>query len=247
MLVDKLAAKQLLQKSYGLSESSSAVIISLVGRLTEQKGIQLLSGVPTGGSCSVMEAILRRHPEVQFLVGGPPTAGDPAMESFGAVLKELEERYPGRVRAVLSFIPHRSALQMTLGSDLFLMPSRFEPGGITQLEALACGAVVVARRVGGLAATLIDAHQDRERGNSFLFSDFSPEALERALERALQVLSSPRRHQALLRQALLAENDWSDRVPKYVAVLQHVAGVFNGAQSYPYLVSKRHLLGTLKA
>ncbi len=243
----KAATKSLIQKKYGLDENPDALLVTLVGRLTEQKGIQLLSGASSGSRCSVMESLLDRNPQLQILIGGPPSQGDPAMKQFGAVIEDLAVRFPGRIRAVLSFIQHRDALEMTLASDLFLMPSRFEPGGITQLEALACGTIVVARRVGGLAATLIDAHQDRTHGNSFLFSDFSCEALEHALDRAIGVLSDEAGRAALLKQALLAENDWSHRAPKYVGVFQHVVGVLSGSNAYPYLSARRHLLLSVKA
>lgn len=243
----KAATKAVIQKKYGLSENPEALLITLVGRLTEQKGIQLLSGPPSGETHSVMESLLQRYPEVQLLIGGPPSHGDSAMKEFGSVVESLTERYPGRIRAVFSFIQHRDALEMTLASDLFLMPSRFEPGGITQLEALASGTIVVARRVGGLAATLIDAHQDREHGNSFLFSDFTPEALAYALHRAIAALSDPTRRATLRKEALLAENDWSHRAPKYVGVLQHVVGVLSGRYHYPYLSARRHLLASVKA
>lgn len=242
----KSATKTFVQRKYGLQEDPSALLITLVGRLTEQKGIQLLSGCPSGETRSVMELLLLKFPNAQILIGGPPSPGDPAMENFATEIAALEVRYPGRVKAILSFIQHRDALEMTLASDLFLMPSRFEPGGITQLEALASGTIVVARRVGGLAATLIDAHQNREHGNSFLFSDFTPEALSRALHRAATALADGQRCQLLRKQALLAENDWSHRAPKYIGVLQQVAGVLSGSV-YPYLSARRHLLASVRA
>lgn len=250
-LIDKLVhqkqvTKSLVQRRLGLAVDDGAVLISLVGRLAEQKGIQLLTGRIGATGVSLLETILRRHPDVQFLVGGPPSHGDPAMEDLAHVVKQLEERLPARIRGVFSFIPHQEALELTLASDLFLMPSRYEPGGITQLEALSCGTPVIARRVGGIAATLLDYSVELDRGNSFLFYEYSSSALFAVMERALGVMSDATRRRALIAQSIRAENDWSHRVPRYLTVFQQVAGVLDQRRSYPYLASRHHLLHSVR-
>ncbi|MFN8391536.1 MAG: glycogen/starch synthase [Bdellovibrionota bacterium] len=242
----KSAMRSCVQRKHGLKEDPNAILISLVGRIAEQKGIQLLAGSAFSGAPSVLEFFLRKYPNVQFLIGGPPNNGDPAVEHFRPIVEDLVARFPGRIQAVFSFIPHREALEITQGSDAFLMPSRFEPGGITQLEALACGTPVIARRVGGLAATLVDYSEGQERGNSFLFTEFSSAALQDAMSRALTVFKDGRRREWLMSQAVLAENDWSHRAPKYVTVLQHVAGVLLPDNSYPHLHGRGHLLGSIR-
>ena len=166
------------------------------------------------------------------------------MDQLRAVVEDLIVRYPGRISAVFSFIPHREALEVTQASDFFMMPSRFEPGGITQLEALACGTPVIARKVGGLAATLIDYAEESDRGNSFLFLSFTSAALQSAICRAVQVFEDPERQEYLIRQAVLAENDWNHRAPKHAAMLQHVAGVLSPEYPYPHLHGRRHLLSS---
>jgi len=246
LITFKRATKTLIQRRLGLEENSDAILISLVGRLVEQKGIQLLADPASPGGPSSLEFILRNYPAVQFLIGGPPAWGDPAMEKLNAVATDLMARYPGRVKVVLSFIPHREALEITEASDFFLMPSRFEPGGITQLEALACGTPVIARKVGGLAATLIDYTEEGDRGNSFLFSEFTSRAFQSAVCRAIEVFEDQERREWLIRQAALAENDWNHRAPKHVAVLQYVAGVLNPDTSYPHLHGRRHLLASIR-
>lgn len=242
----KMATKRIVQRKYGLTESASLRLVSLVGRLAEQKGIQLLATPTAGSNVSLLERVLIEYPEVQFLIGGPPSPGDPAMDQLATVVRDLEERYPGRVRGVYSFVAHKDALEITLGSDLFLMPSRYEPGGITQLEALACGTPVVARKVGGIAATLIDYSLEPERGNGFLFLDFSSSALYEVLAQALCLFRDKKRRRWLVGQAALAENDWSHRAPKYVTVLQQVAGVLDRDAAYPHLNGRQHLLNSVR-
>ena len=242
----KQATKLIVQKKHGLQENPNAVLISLVGRLAEQKGIQLLSGCPTGDNCSVLEAVLRQYPEVQFFIGGPPSEGDQSVADLQRTIRDLLPRYPGRISAVFDFIPHQQALEITQSSDIFLMPSRYEPGGITQLEALATGTLVVARNVGGIAATLANYSPERNEGNSFLFKEFSSTALKDVLLSAIETVKDPGTRSVLIARAAGAEHDWSHRVPKYLSILQYVAGVFEPRSYYAHLAPRWHLLNSLR-
>ncbi|MDD2942801.1 MAG: glycosyltransferase, partial [bacterium] len=154
--------------------------------------------------------------------------------------------YPGRVAAHYDFIKHREALEITKAADLFLMPSRYEPGGITQLEALAAGTLVVARNVGGIAATLVDYSSSTMTGNAFLFSDYSADALLDALVRGVQVVGDNSRHAKLIEKAAHAENDWSDRVPKYMALLQYISGALSRRQGFSHLSSRNDALRSIR-
>lgn len=243
----KLVSKSIVQAKYNLEPRSDALLISMVGRLAEQKGIQLLCGKAKGEKCSVLETLLRDYPEVQFILGGPPSLGDPAVEEFARVVSELSRRFPGRIVGVFDFIPHEDALEITQSSDLFLMPSRYEPGGITQLEALATGTLVIARKVGGLAATLQNYSTVSSTGNSFLFLEYSSDALLKVSRRAIETMSKPESRETLVTAAATAENDWGHRAPNYLALLQHASGVFHRDASYPHLQSRARLVSSLRA
>ncbi len=242
----KRATKLIVQKKHSLHQDENAILISLIGRLAEQKGIQLLAGKAEYDTCSVLEAVLKEYPQVQFFIGGPPSEGDSTVRDLQAVISELSLKYPGRIKAVFNFIAHRDALEITQASDIFLMPSRYEPGGITQLEAMAAGTLVVARNVGGIAATLVDYSSERNEGDSFLFREFSSSALKSVICRALATISDRKTHQVLIARTALSEHDWSHRVPKYLSILQHVAGVFDKDSSYPHLSARWHLLNSLR-
>ncbi len=243
----KLVSKSIVQAKYKLEGREDALLISMVGRLAEQKGIQLLCGRASGENCSVLESLLRDYPEVQFILGGPPSLGDPSVEEFARVVSDLSRRYPGRIVGVFDFIPHEDALEITQSSDLFLMPSRYEPGGITQLEALATGTLVIARKVGGLAATLQNYSTISSTGNSFLFLDYSSDALLKVSRRAIETMSKQESREALVASAATAENDWGHRAPNYLALLQHASGVFHRDSSYPHLQSRARLVSSLRA
>lgn len=242
----KQATKALVQKKYGLKVSANAVLVSFVGRLTEQKGIQLFSQTYAPEEVSVLEAVLRRYPEVQIIIGGPASDGDPVVDSLRVLVDDLSTKYPNRIRGLFSFILHQDALEITKASDFFLMPSRYEPGGITQLEALAAGTLVIARNVGGIAATLQNYDSSTGRGNAFLFERFTGDALADAIFRALSVVHEEVRRRKLLEEAALAENDWGHRAPKYLALFQHIAGVL-APTIFTHLSAKSEILSSIRA
>jgi starch synthase len=108
-------------------------------------------------------------------------------------------------------------------SALFMMPSRFEPGGITQLESLAVGTPVVARNVGGIAATLRNYQPLTGEGDSFLCNDYYPKAYADTTHWALNVISDPDSRLKILKQARSARHSWSDRAPRFMEILNEVA------------------------
>lgn len=220
----KTASKRLIQRSRGLAEDPNALLISLVGRLAEQKGIGLVAAEGEIPGKSVLAAILEEFPCVQLFFAGPLSQNDPAARQFAEEVERLAILHPGRVERAFSFLPHREALEITLGSNLFLMPSRYEPGGITQLEALACGTPVVARKIGGIAATVVEYDPLKKTGTGFLFEEYTGAAFHAALRQAIVLTGDQRHRSALLKSGALAENDWSNRTESYLAILQQATG-----------------------
>ena len=241
----KKLLKRAVQNQYGLDEAEDAVMISLIGRLTEQKGISLLVDSPLGNECSFLETVLSEYNKVQFVIAGPAAKNDKVSRQLLCLLSALEDKYPGRISAVPEFVSHAQALEITAASDLFLMPSRYEPGGITQLEALVAGTIVVGRNVGGIAATLIN-YSAESGGNAFLFSDYSSEALYRTLVRAMDVLRNKKNRRELIQTATSVDNDWQKRLPFYLAILQHATGVLVEQKEYPHLGHRKRLLDSTR-
>lgn len=238
----KSTLKQGVQRTYKLIQDPAAVVVSLIGRLAEQKGIRLL--IERVGEVSTLEAALIRFPEVQFVIGGPATEGDQSVAELRDLCEELQLRYPGRINAMFDFLPHREALVITQASDLFLMPSRFEPGGITQLEALAAGTPIVARNVGGIKATLRNYNPADESGNSFLFLEFTATALFEAISRGVDLMRDESKRAKIIAEAAYSKNDWADRLPKYVALFHHVLGISD--TRYPFLAHERKELESIR-
>ncbi len=176
-LAGKAHCKQDLQRHLGLAMDPHVPLAGLVTRLSYQKGIDLL-----------IEAWSRLLDlGIQLVVLG---TGDPALES---ALTALADARPGRSAARLAY-DEPLARRIIAGADLFLMPSRFEPCGLTQMYSLRYGTVPVAARTGGLADTIVDAGTaaedtdgpPRARATGFLFAPGDPDALVDGVVRALK-------------------------------------------------------------
>lgn len=197
--VDDLAGKDrcrahLLQLA-GL-EASPRPLLGLVGRLVAQKGLDLL--VP------LLDRLIGGGFSLVVLGTGAP--------AYHAALDEACARHPGRV----AFWPEFSEVKahaIYAGCDVFLMPSRFEPCGLSQLYALRYGTPPLVRRTGGLADTVIDAAEPD--GNGFVFADDSAEALWDALERARDALTDPQAWRALQRRGMAADFSWDVAAAAY--------------------------------
>jgi starch synthase len=235
LLAGKRAIQTEIQRRFGLNAREDARIISFVGRLAEQKGLSLLSGLVSNGTHSVLEEILITNPDVQILLAGPMTDGDREARNLSECLAYLTPRYPGRICAHLDYVPHAQALEIIFGSTFFLMPSRFEPGGITQLEALAAGTLVVGRRVGGIAATIDNYCQEDGTGSGFLCNDYTPGAFAATVQWALGSTRDRNAYGTLVRNAVEARHDWSSRVPLYRALFQQTLLGREACASMPWL------------
>lgn len=243
----KAAARSDLQRRLGLLVDPDAAVLSFVGRLAEQKGLDLLSGTVTNSAHSTLEDILVRHPKTQVVIAGPLTANDRSAVRLRDTAHYLHYRYPGRIATICDYISHSQALEIMLASTLFLMPSRFEPGGITQLEALAVGTPVVGRRVGGISATIENYEPTTGRGTGFLCNDYTPTAFANTIHWALSTCAESQRYRALLKQATSARHSWADRAPVFVAVVQRIILGSDCAERLEFLAPAARLVAGARA
>ncbi len=167
----KRGNKTLLQQEFGLAEQADVPLIGLVGRLAEQKGIDLVA--------DALPRMLDRP--WQLVVLGTGAA------EYEARLRDFAARHGDRVAVRIGY-DEALAHRIEAGSDLFLMPSRFEPCGLNQMYSLRYGTVPVVHRVGGLADTVVDADDATLAAGTatgFVFDGATPQELARALDRAL--------------------------------------------------------------
>lgn len=202
----KLRCKAALQKALGLRGDPKAVLFGVVSRLTSQKGLDLV--------LAALPALLAEGG--QLAVQGN---GDAALE---AAFKAAAIANPGRVAVRLGY-DEVFAHQMIAGADVMLVPSRFEPCGLTQLYALRYGTVPLVRRVGGLADTVVDTNpatlQDSQ-ATGFLFGPATSQALEQAVSQAMKTFTQPKIWRQIMLQGMARSFSWSDAAHQYLMLYE---------------------------
>ena len=202
----KRACRKALQAELGLLADGDALLLVVVSRLTSQKGLDLL--------LASLPELLRMG--VQLAVQG---TGDPVLEAaFGMA----QLAHPGRVQVHIGYDEGR-AHRLIAGADAIVVPSRFEPCGLTQMYGLRYGTLPIVRRVGGLADTVRDAGEppraDNGR-NGFVFEAATAAALQRAVQRAAAAHQSKPLWQALMRTAMTERLSWDGPAREYLELYQ---------------------------
>ena len=196
----KAQDKAALQQEGGLRVDAETPVLGVIGRLVEQKGVDLLTAVAP----DLLEG------GAQIVVLG---SGDPAYEERW---RKLRERYPTRLFLTLGF-DAALAQRIYAGCDLFLMPSRFEPCGLGQLISLRYGTIPVVRAVGGLADTVRDVDEHPRDGNGFSFTPYERAAFSGALARALRAFRRDGDQWNELRgRAMHEDHSWTASAKQYL-------------------------------
>jgi starch synthase len=193
-LSGKAICKAAVQRDLGLAVDPEAMLCGAIGRLAHQKGYDILAQ-------AVPEMMKRK---VQLALLG---TGDPALEEEFTL---LADKYPGRVSVQLRF-DDRLAHRMEAGSDVFLMPSRFEPCGLNQLYSLRYGTLPLVHAVGGLADSISEGPQ----GWGFRFDEESPAALVQALDRSLALFKDQGAWTATMQRAMARDHSWDRAAGEY--------------------------------
>jgi starch synthase len=186
-----------LQRATGLSRWQ-APIFALTARLVSQKGLDLILGDP-GYFAFDAQYVFLGHGEARY----------------EAMLTELAERAPSRIAVKLDFTDEFEHLLLA-GADLCLMPSQYEPCGLTQMRAQRYGTIPVARRVGGLADTIEDGV------TGFLFDDYSPTDFMRAAMRAVDQYRDTEAWEEMMREAMTRDFGWERSAARYLTVYRRV-------------------------
>lgn len=203
---DKLA----FQREYGLPEEADAPLMAVISRLAAHKGVDIIAGM--------LRHVLETHPRAQFVVLG---TGESAYENY---FRQLERDFPQRVRA---FITYNRGLSKKIyaAADIFLMPSRSEPCGLSQMIACRYGAVPVVRETGGLYDSIKPYYEDGEgaHGNGFTFSGYTVHELEERTCAALALYDEePDAFAALRYRALTSNFSWDASAEKYMEMYQNM-------------------------
>jgi len=196
----KQADKAALQAEAGLAVSPETPLIGMISRLSDQKGFDLVG--------QVAETLLTNL-DLQLVVLG---TGD---ERYHRLFTDMHERFPTRTAVFLTFNTPL-AQRIYAGSDMFLMPSRFEPCGLGQLIAMRYGSVPIVRRTGGLADTVQEYRPELGTGNGFTFGPYDSLAMFAAIVKAVANYAHRNAWQALVTRCLSMDYSWRTSAEKYV-------------------------------
>jgi len=203
----KAANKTALQSELNLAREPGVPLLAFIGRLVEQKGVDLLAQV-------LQEWTLTSR--AQWVILGTGDA------KFQEQLLMLAQRYPQKVAVRLQFsdpLAHR----IEAGADMLLMPSRFEPCGLSQLYSLRYGTVPVVRVTGGLADTIVDTSEETlaaGSANGFTFHEATSHALSAALKRAVAYFARPDAWDRLVAHGMAEDWSWSKSARHYVELYE---------------------------
>jgi starch synthase len=196
--------KRALQERAHLPVKPDVPLIAMISRLADQKGFDLIA--------QIIQPLLAQG--VQLVVLG---IGD---QHYHEIFQNLAARYPDQVAIFLTF---NTVLAQSIyaGSDMFLMPSRFEPCGLGQLIAMRYGSVPIVRSVGGLADTVQEYDPHTGEGNGFTFTNYDPWELFAAIVRALELYRFKDIWRTLQRRGMAANHSWQASAIRYVEVYRN--------------------------
>ena len=204
-LEDKAENKKDILEKAGLPFEPETPLVGIISRLAEQKGFDLIE--------QAIEQMMNLG--IQLVVLG---TGEP---KYHKLLKDISQKYNNKVKVFLTF-SEELAHQIEAGSDIFLMPSRFEPSGLNQLYSLQYGTIPVVRKTGGLADTVTDFVSNPEKGNGFVFEEYAPNAMLAALQNAVKTFSDKKTWTAIQKRGISADYSWYKSSENYIELYKKV-------------------------
>jgi len=211
----KVENKLALQKEVGLPQDPTVPVIGMISRLYDQKGLDLIA--------NIMWGLMRLN--LQLVVLG---AGDARYEEM---FRTNARDNPQKVSATIGFKPVL-AQHIYAGSDMFMMPSRFEPCGLGQLISLRYGTIPIVRATGGLADTIDDWDPVRQTGNGFVFSAYDHWDLYAQVVRAVETFRQPTLWRRLQANAMSTDVSWLHSADQYVGLYR--TAMANHAEAREY-------------
>jgi starch synthase len=204
-LSGKVTCKTALLRTYGLPEDSATPLIGMVSRLVDQKGVDLLA--------AAMNRLLALNARMVILGSGEAR--------YEEQFTTLARTHPERLGVRLGF-NDALAHQIQAGSDCVLMPSRYEPCGLTQLYSLRYGTIPIVRATGGLRDTVVPFDPTTGQGTGFVFTEPSADALIAAVQTAVEASTDQQAWQRLMRNAMAQDFSWNRSAARYLSLYHRV-------------------------
>jgi len=189
-----------LQKASGFTENSNIPLLGIVSRLSSQKGIDLI--------LEIIPELVKLSCQLVVLGVGE--------NEYEKKLEEFSKKYPKNISSHIRFDPVL-AQKIYAGSDIFLMPSQFEPCGLGQMIAMRYGAIPIVRKTGGLAETI----QDKKTG--FVFKSYNKKAFLKSFKTALSFYQNKNKWQELIQEAMSQDFSWKKSAKRYLKLYKKLA------------------------
>jgi len=200
----KLENKRALLQEMGLPFDENIPVIGIISRLAAQKGFDLIG--------EVLEELMRLNLQIVVLGTGE--------KKYHDLFEKAHKRHPQKISSALVF-DNDLAHRIEAGSDMFLMPSQFEPCGLNQLYSLKYGTVPIVRATGGLEDTIDDSSPD-DGGTGFKFKKYDSAEMLRAIQRALHVFADQNAWRKLMRNGMAKDFSWEISARKYVQIYRNL-------------------------
>jgi len=204
----KLENKRALQKSFNLPVRDEVPLFGFVGRLSHQKGIDVV--------LEVLEEI--GDLDIQMIIQG---VGD---GEYQDALKNFSSQYPEKITVCLEFC-EKTAHQIYAGSDLFLMPSLFEPCGLSQMISLSYGTVPIVFGTGGLVDTIEPFNASTSKGNGFVFTEYTKNGFIQIIQKAVNSFKNKKQFSQLIKNAFESKFSWEKSAMAYKNLYQCLLSV----------------------
>lgn len=194
--------RELLEK-FRITYNEDTPLIGVISRLVDQKGFDLIE--------KIMPELMKENVQL-FILG----TGEEKYQKF---LKKAEKKYKDKLAVHIGF-DENLAHQIEAASDMFLMPSKYEPCGLNQMYSLKYGTVPIARNTGGLADTIVDYR--KANGTGFLFDKYDPKELMKAIKSALELFKNKSKWNKLAREGMALDFSWKVSAQKYMKLYKDV-------------------------
>jgi starch synthase len=203
----KKACREALAREFGLAAPADLPVAGMVTRLASQKGLDIV--------CDALDALIGLGLTLVIL-----GTGDQKIQDF---LLAAQKKYTGKIGLKIAF-DERIAHTIYAGSDIFPIPSRYEPCGLTQMYAMKYGAIPVVRATGGLDDSVQEFDQKTASGNGFKFKEAAPEPLIEAAGHAVAAFKRPDAWRTLVGNAMAADFSWERSAAAYLALYKRITG-----------------------
>ncbi|MCU7490270.1 MAG: glycogen synthase GlgA [Bacteroidota bacterium] len=204
-LDEKAENKKALTEKFELPYDENVPVIGCISRLVDAKGFDLIA--------AIIEDLMKMNLQVVLLGTGD--------RKYHTLFENIHSKYPQKFSCYLGFDDELAHL-IEAGSDMFLMPSRYEPCGLNQMYSLMYGTVPVVRETGGLADTVEKYNEKEETGNGFVFKKYDPQDLLKEIKRAVKIFGDKKAWTKIAKSGMKCDFSWTASAKKYVDLYKKI-------------------------